>query len=234
MKNIQRRALIRMLLCFNATTVAPDLMGPEASPFQTLVAAASQKTDRVDPRVILCLGDSLTAGYGLDQSQAYPALLQQKIDRIGWNFQVLNAGLSGETSAGGVRRLEWFLKRKIDVLILALGGNDALRGIALESTEKNLDDLMTRTQAKYPGVKIIIAGMLIPPNWGPDYANKFRGIFPGLAKKHKAQLIPFLLEGVGGHPQLNFPDGIHPTAEGHLIVAENVWKVLKPLLASMS
>ena len=234
MKNIQRRALIGMLLCFIATTAAPDLKRPETSPFQGLVAAASATTDRVDPRVILCLGDSLTAGYGLDQSQAYPALLQQKIDRTGWNFQVLNAGLSGETSAGGVRRLEWFLKRKIDVLILALGGNDALRGIELESTEKNLDELMTRTQAKYPSVKIIIAGMLIPPNWGSDYANKFRGIFPGLAKKHKAQLIPFLLEGVGGHPQLNFPDGIHPTAEGYQIVAENVWKVLKPLLASMS
>lgn len=184
--------------------------------------------------MILCLGDSLTAGYGLDQSQAYPALLQEKIDRLGWNFQVINAGLSGETTSGGLRRLDWFLKRKIDVLILALGGNDALRGIALDSTEKNLDEIMTRTQTRYPGVKIILSGMLIPPNWGTDYPNKFRAIFPEIAKKHKAQLIPFLLEGVGGKPQLNFPDGIHPTAEGHQIVSENVWKVLKPILAAIS
>ena len=184
--------------------------------------------------MILCLGDSLTAGYGLDKSQAYPALLQEKIDHLGWKFQVINAGLSGETTAGGLRRLDWFLKRKIDVLILALGGNDALRGIALDSTEKNLDEIMTRAQTRYPGVKIVLSGMLIPPNWGTDYPNKFQAIFPELTKKHRAQLIPFLLEGVGGKPQLNFPDGIHPTAEGHQIVAENVWKVLKPILASMS
>lgn len=192
------------------------------------------KSNRGEPKVILCLGDSLTAGYGLDKSQAYPAILQEKIDHLGWNFQVINAGLSGETTAGGLRRLDWFLKRKIDVLILALGGNDALRGIPLDSTKKNLDEIMTRTQAKYSGVKIVLSGMLIPPNWGTDYPNKFRAIFPEIAKKHKAQLIPFLLEGVGGKAQLNFPDGIHPTAEGHQIVAENVWKVLKPILASMS
>jgi acyl-CoA thioesterase-1 len=191
------------------------------------------KTDPLapkEPRIVVCLGDSLTAGYGLDQAQAFPALLQKNIDGLGWNFKVVNAGLSGETTAGGLRRLDWVLKRRIDVLILALGGNDALRGIPLETTHENLDQILTRTRAKNPDVHLVVAGMLIPPNWGREYFNGFRAIFPQLAKKHQAGLIPFLLEGVGGKPELNFPDGIHPTAEGHKIVASNVWKVLEPVL----
>lgn len=186
-----------------------------------------------EPSVVVCLGDSLTAGYGLDQAQAYPALLQKRIDDLGWKFKVVNAGLSGETTAGGLRRLDWVLKRRIDVLILALGGNDALRGIPLETTRQNLDQILIRTRAKNPDTQLILAGMLIPPNWGREYFNGFRAIFPELAKKHKAGLIPFLLEGVGGKPNLNFPDGIHPTAEGHRVVAANVWKVLEPVLRSM-
>ena len=186
-----------------------------------------------EPSVVVCLGDSLTAGYGLDQAQAYPALLQKSIDDLGWKFKVVNAGLSGETTAGGLRRLDWVLKRRIDVLILALGGNDALRGIPLETTRQNLDQILIRTRAKNPDVQLILAGMLIPPNWGREYFNGFRAIFPELAKKHQAGLIPFLLEGVGGKPNLNFPDGIHPTAEGHRVVAANVWKVLEPVLRSM-
>jgi acyl-CoA thioesterase-1 len=184
-------------------------------------------------RVVVCLGDSLTAGYGLDQAQAYPALLQKRIDDLGWKFKVVNAGLSGETTAGGLRRLDWVLKRRVDVLILALGGNDALRGIPLETTRQNLDQILTRTRAKNPDVQLIVAGMLIPPNWGREYFNGFRAIFPQLAKKHHAGLIPFLLEGVGGKAELNFPDGIHPTADGHRVVAANVWKVLEPALGSM-
>jgi len=187
-----------------------------------------------EPRVVVCLGDSLTAGYGLDQAQAYPALLQKSIDTLGWKFKVVNAGLSGETTAGGLRRLDWVLKRRIDVLILALGGNDALRGIPLETTRQNLDQILTRTRAKNPDAQLVVAGMLIPPNWGREYFNGFRALFPQLAKKHQAGFIPFLLEGVGGKPELNFPDGIHPTAEGHRIVAANVWKVLEPVLRSMS
>ena len=183
--------------------------------------------------VIVCLGDSLTAGYGLDQAQAYPALLQKNIDALGWRFKVVNAGVSGETTAGGLRRLDWVLKRRIDVLILALGANDALRGIPLETTRQNLDEILMRTRSKYPGARFLVAGMLIPPNWGREYFNGFRALFPQLAKKHQAGLVPFLLEGVGGKPELNFPDGIHPTAEGHRIVAANVWKVLQPLLSSM-
>ena len=180
--------------------------------------ASAAKTDvraSQEPPVVVCLGDSLTAGYGLDQAQAYPALLQKRIDDLGWKFKVVNAGLSGETTAGGLRRLDWVLKRRIDVLILALGGNDALRGIPLETTRQNLDQILTRTSTKNPGVKLVVAGMLIPPNWGREYFNGFRALFPQLAKKHQAGLIPFLLEGVGGKPELNFPDGIHPTAVGH-------------------
>ena len=186
-----------------------------------------------EPRIVVCLGDSLTAGNGLDQAQAYPSLLQKNIDAQGWRFKVVNAGLSGETTAGGLRRLDWVLKQRVDVLIVALGGNDALRGIPLEPTRQNLDQILTRARTKYPDVHLIIAGMLIPPNWGREYFNGFRGIFPQLAKKHHAELIPFLLEGVGGKPELNFPDGIHPTAEGHRIVAANVWKVVEPVLRSM-
>jgi acyl-CoA thioesterase-1 len=202
-------------------------------PLVSAPALAWEAARSVEPKIILCLGDSLTAGYGLDASQAYPALLQKKIDALGWHFKVVNAGLSGETTAGGLRRLDWFLKRKIDVLLLALGGNDALRGVALDATERNLDAILARTRSRYPEVQLVIAGMMIPPNWGREYFIQFRALFPKLARKHQAQLIPFLLEGVGGKPQLNFPDGIHPTAEGHQIVVENVWKALKPMLSSM-
>lgn len=224
------KSLLWNALGFSASAVGLSAMlccGLFASAAKSAVSASTE------PRVVVCLGDSLTAGYGLDQAQAYPALLQKSIDSLGWKFKVVNAGLSGETTAGGLRRLDWILKRRIDVLILALGGNDALRGIPLETTRENLDQILMRTRARYPEVQLVVAGMLIPPNWGREYFNGFRALFPQLAKKHQAGLIPFLLEGVGGKPELNFPDGIHPTAEGHRVVAVNVWKVLEPLLKSM-
>ena len=224
MRFARRSALwLSFLVVFVSTTFrGGPLFAAKAGPVST------------ESQIIVCLGDSLTAGYGLDQAQAYPALLQKNIDAQGWRFKVVNAGLSGETTAGGLRRLDWVLKQRIDVLIVALGGNDALRGIPLETTRQNLDQILTRARTKYPDVQLIIAGMLIPPNWGREYFNGFRGIFPQLAKKHHTGLIPFLLEGVGGRPELNFPDGIHPTAEGHRIVAANVWKVLEPVLKSMN
>lgn len=188
---------------------------------------------KIPPQIILFLGNSLTAGYGLDPAQSFPSLIQQKIDTLGWNFEVINAGLSGETSSGGLRRINWLLNRKIDVLVLELGGNDALRGILVDITKKNLQSIIEETKSKYPNVKIVIAGMMAPPNLGQDYTSQFRSIFPELAEKNDALLLPFLLEGVGGNPELNLPDGIHPTAQGHKIVAENVWKVLKLVLESM-
>jgi acyl-CoA thioesterase-1 len=190
----------------------------------------NQNNDNKERKVILFLGNSLTAGFGLDAEQAFPALIQKKIDSQSLNFEVVNAGLSGETSAGGLRRIDWILKRKIDILVLELGGNDGLRGVPLESTKKNLQEIIDKTKSKYPNIKIIIAGMQVPPNLGKEYTNTFKSIYPDLAKKNGAILIEFLLEGVGGIPELNMPDGIHPTAEGHKIIAENVWKVLKPLI----
>jgi acyl-CoA thioesterase-1 len=145
-------------------------------------------------------------------------------------FSVVNAGLSGDTSAGGLRRIDWLLKRRADVLVLELGGNDGLRGIPVAATKTNLQAIIDRTKQKFPQAQVVIAGMQMPPNMGEEYNSAFRRMFPDLATANRAALIPFLLEGVGGKPELNLPDQIHPTAEGHRIVAENVWKVLKPVL----
>ena len=186
------------------------------------------------PKNILFLGDSITAGYGLEPSQAYPALIQNMIDANKWPFRTVNAGQSGDTSAGGLNRMDWLLRSRVDVLVLELGGNDGLRGLPPETTRQNLQAIIERTQKKYPQVKIILAGMKVPPNMGADYANKFGVIYPDLAKKNKALLIPFILENVGGVRELNLPDGIHPTAKGHELVASNVWKVLEPVLQGLT
>jgi acyl-CoA thioesterase-1 len=186
------------------------------------------------PKVILFLGDSITAGYGLETSQAFPALIEDKIEAKRWNFKVVNAGQSGDTSAGGLNRMDWLLRSRIDVLVLELGGNDGLRGLPAETTRKNLQAIIDQTKAKYPEAKIILAGMKVPPNMGRDYSRQFDAIFPDLARKNKAALIPFVLEGVGGVRQLNLPDGIHPTTKGHEIVAANTWKVLEPVLRALA
>ena len=192
--------------------------------------ASDAKITQPDRKSVVVLGDSLAAGYGLDPSEAFPALLQKKIDDAGLNFTVVNAGVSGDTSAGGLRRVDWLLKRPVDVLVLELGGNDGLRGIAVGSTRTNLQAIIDRAKQKYPQLKIVIAGMQMPSNMGQEYTAAFLKIFPDLAKANDAALIPFLLDGVGGKPELNQPDLIHPTAEGQKIVANNVWQVLKPVL----
>ena len=186
------------------------------------------------PKVILFFGNSLTAGYGVEPEQAFPALIQQRIAALNLPFKVVNAGLSGETSAAGLRRIEWVLRQKVDLLVLELGANDGLRGIPLETTRKNLQAIIDRTRGEYPGVVIVVVGMRIPPNLGPEYGEEFRRLYPQLAVRNQAALVPFLLEGVGGVPELNLPDGIHPTPAGHKIAADNVWKVLKPLLTADS
>ncbi|HTQ31269.1 MAG TPA: arylesterase [Opitutaceae bacterium] len=185
-----------------------------------------------ETKTLVFFGDSLTAGYGLDDpaAQAFPALIQQKIDAAHLSWRVVNAGLSGETTAGGRRRVEWILRQRVDLFVLELGGNDGLRGISLADTRTNLQAIIDRVRARYPAAPIVLAGMQIPTNLGPDYIRDFRKIFPELAEKNHASLIPFLLAGVGGHPELNQADGIHPTAAGHAIVAETVWKILRPLL----
>ena len=185
------------------------------------------------PKTILFLGDSITAGYGLEPSDAYPALIQAKIDGKRWNFKAINAGQSGDTTAGGLNRLDWILRHRIDVMVLELGGNDGLRGLPPDTTRKNLQAIIDRTKKKYPEAKIILAGMKVPPNMGSDYGKQFNKIFPELAKQNQIPLIPFILEGVGGVRELNLADGIHPTAKGQEIVANNAWKVLEPILKSL-
>lgn len=192
--------------------------------------ADDSSQSRPETKTILVLGDSLAAGYGLETSEAFPALLQEKIDEKGWPYRVVNAGVSGDTTAGGLRRLNWLLKQRVDILVVELGGNDGLRGIPPETTKANLQAIIDRTRDKYPAVQVIVAGMRMPPNWGAEYVAKFQEIFPAIAREKRAALVPFLLEGVGGSAELNQGDRIHPTPKGQSIVADNVWRVLKPLL----
>lgn len=187
-----------------------------------------QKT--ADKKVILFFGTSLTAGMGLDPNDAFPAVIQEKIDSLSLPYEVVNAGLSGETTAGGKNRINWVLNQKVDVFVLELGANDGLRGVPLTETKSNLQAIIAIVKEKNPDTKIVLVGMEIPPNMGEAYTSEFRNIFPDLAKKNKLELVPFLLQNVGGVKELNQPDGIHPTAEGQKILANNVWKVLKPVL----
>jgi len=192
----------------------------------------STKTENTtNNKCIVVFGDSLTAGYGLeDVEDAYPGLLQQKIDSLQLGYTVINSGISGETTAGGKNRIDWVLNQKPSVFILELGANDGLRGVPLTETKMNLQYIIDAVKTKYPSTKIVLAGMQIPPNFGQDYTNEFKSIFPALAQKNQVALIPFLLENVGGIPSLNQSDGIHPTAKGHKILAKNVWEVLAPIL----
>ena len=181
-------------------------------------------------KTILCFGNSITAGYGLDPDLAYPNVLEQILKDKGHNYRVINAGLSGETSAGGLTRIDWVLQNKIDVFILELGANDGLRGLPLIQTKSNLQIIIQKVIKKYPEAQIVIAGMMVPPNMGQDYASEFSYVFNELATEYNALLIPFLLDGVGGNPELNISDGIHPNIEGHKVVAQNVYNVLKEVL----
>jgi acyl-CoA thioesterase I len=211
--------LVLSISCTN--NQAPDKKGNEQP--QTSQATAIRKT-------IVFFGNSLTAGYGLSPSEAFPALIQNKIDSLNLPYKVINAGVSGETSSGGNSRIDWILRQPLDVFILELGANDGLRGIPIPETKKNLQSIIDKVKAKNPEAILVLAGMQIPPNMGQQYATEFRDIYSELASKNKMTLIPFLLEGVGGEVKLNQQDGIHPTAEGHRIVAKNVWRELKNVL----
>ena len=181
-------------------------------------------------KVILFFGNSLTAGMGLNPENAFPALIQEKLDSLNLDYTVVNAGLSGETTSGGKNRLDWVLNQPTDIFVLELGANDGLRGIPLHETRNNLQAIIDNVQKKNPKTRIVLAGMQIPPNMGEDYTTEFRTIFPELAKKNNTALIPFLLEDVAGVPELNQSDGIHPTVKGHRILAQNVWEVLKDIV----
>jgi acyl-CoA thioesterase I len=181
-------------------------------------------------RTILFFGNSLTAGYGIDQEDAFTGLTQDRIDSLGLEYRVINGGLSGETTAGGLSRLDWFLEDEPYIFILELGGNDGLRGILPSESKKNLSGIIDKVRAKYPETKIILAGMQIPPNMGQEYTEEFKSIYPEVAAEKNVTLIPFLLENVGGIPELNLPDGIHPTEEGHKIVFETIWPYIESLI----
>jgi len=198
--------------------------------FLSLNVSSKAEKKPINPKIILFLGNSLTAGYGLEPEHSYPALIQEKIDQEDWNFEVVNGGLSGDTTAGALRRLDWVLKREIHVLVVALGSNDGLRGLPVSVTQENLQSILDKTWKKYPQSKIILAGQQMPPNMGPDYTSQFKKIYPKLAKNNELPFVPFLLRGVGGKHHLNLPDGIHPTREGHEILANNVWEILEPVL----
>ena len=183
----------------------------------------------VESKTILFYGDSITAGYGVGTEFAFPYLIELQLDKDGFEVEVVNAGLSGETSAGGLTRIDWILNRKFDVFVLELGANDGLRGLPVKETRKNLQAIIDKVKAKYPDTQIVLAGMMVPPNMGQDYANEFKSLYPQLASKNKAVLIPFLLKDVAGIVELNQPDGLHPITKGHKIIADNLYPYFQKL-----
>jgi len=208
-------------------TAACGAGGPRAGTPDSTAAFAPPADERP---VVLCFGTSLTAGLGLDPEEAFPALLQAKIDSAGFRFRVVNAGVSGETSAAGLRRIDWLLDQPVAVLVLELGANDALRGQDLAAARRNLQEIIDRTRARHAGARVVVAGMEAPPNLGTRYTHAFRRLFVDLARANDAALVPFLLEGVAGRAELNQADGVHPTAAGARIMADNVWRVVEPIL----
>ena len=189
------------------------------------------KTAQLKSKTILCFGDSITAGYGLDDtSDAYPAVLQHTIDSLNLDYTVINSGVSGETSAGGKSRIDWVIKQTPTVFLLELGANDGLRGVPLTETRTNLQAIIDVVREKSPETIIVLAGMELPPNMGQDYTTEFRQLFADLAEKNKLEFIPFILKDVGGIPSLNQNDGIHPNVTGHKLVANNVWEILGPIV----
>jgi acyl-CoA thioesterase-1 len=217
-------AAIAMAACGSGEKTAPP---SAAGPATSAPARAAAPAADTRPEVVV-LGDSLTAGLGLDPADSYPTLLQQKIDAAGLDFRVSNAGVSGDTSAGGLSRLDWALGGRPSILVVALGGNDALRGLPVAELTRNLSAIIEKAQAR--NIRVILAGMEAPPNFGQDYFVSFHEVYPALARKYQIPLVPFLLQNVAGVTTLNQRDGIHPTAEGARIVADNVWAVLGPMV----
>ncbi|EMR00863.1 arylesterase [Cesiribacter andamanensis] len=209
----------------NGSTTRPDTTDGQPA------AEASPPQEVEQERYIVFFGNSLTAGYGLDASESFPTLIQHRLDSLGYAYKVVNAGLSGETTAGGNKRLDWVLERQpVDIFVLELGANDGLRGLNLDQTQQNLEEMIDKVRAVYPQAEIILAGMMVPPNLGQPYSSRFNEIFPAVAKKKAVTLLPFLLQDVAGEPSLNLPDRIHPNAEGQKLVARNVWQVLEQII----
>jgi acyl-CoA thioesterase I len=231
-KRVKGRTLILLAALVAAAWIAVACTAAEAPATndRTPEPAATTEVRPADRPKIVILGDSLTAGYGLDKPQSFPSLLQQRLDAEGQKYEVVNAGVSGDTTAGGLRRLDWSIEGNTRILVVALGGNDGLRGLPVAESRKNLSEIITRAQQR--GITVILAGMEAPPNYGPTYTGEFRAMFRDLAREHHVPLIPFLLEGVAGVPSLNISDGIHPNPEGARIVERTVWKALAPAIES--
>ncbi len=220
--------VVGVVLLLAACAPAPEAPSPPEAATPEPDVAAKPEEPAEDQTVVIFLGDSLTAGYELDESQAFPARVESRLRAAGHSVRVVNAGISGDTTAGGLARLDWLLRQQPDVLFVGLGGNDGLRGTPLATSEANLRAIVEGATAA--GARVLLAGMLIPPNYGPDYTGQFAAIYPRLAGEFGVPLIPFLLEGVAARPELNLEDGIHPNAEGQRIVAETVLEHLKPIL----
>ena len=210
---------------------AAEEPAPAPSPTPAGAVASAARVTDARPKIV-ALGDSLTAGYGLSETQAYPALLQRRIDADGYKFQVVNAGVSGDTTAGGLRRLDWALQGEVKILIVALGGNDGLRGLPVGEMKRNLSKIIATARAR--GITVVLAGIEAPPNYGAEYASSFRAVFSDLAREERVVFIPFLLDRVAGLPHLNLGDGIHPNEQGAAIVSETVWQAVKPVLDQVS
>jgi acyl-CoA thioesterase I len=219
--------VIAALLAFSCSRKQDTAGGVEPAAAAPAPAAAADPNTPSRPKIVI-LGDSLTAGYGLLESQSFPSVLQQKLDSEGYQFEVENAGVSGDTSAGGVRRLDWALQGNVRILVVALGGNDGLRGLSVAEMQANLTEIITKGRER--GVMVILAGMEAPPNYGTEYAASFRRVYREIARQQRVLLMPFLLDGVAGHADLNQADGIHPNERGAQIVADHVWAVLRPVL----
>jgi acyl-CoA thioesterase-1 len=218
-------AVVLLAPCASAAAACEyDRKASGSAPESAATGHPAAETAR--PRIV-ALGDSLTAGLGLVESDAYPALLQQKLDAEGYGFEVVNAGVSGDTTAGGLRRVDWALDGDVKIVIVALGGNDALRGLSIADMKRNLSEIVRRSQKR--GAAVLLAGMEAPPNYGPDYTVQFRQVYRDLAREYRLVLVPFLLDGVAGEARLNQPDGIHPNPEGARIVADTIWRALRPM-----
>ena len=199
--------------------------------FFIIITFLSLNLSAQEQETILFFGDSITAGYGLTEEQAFPAIIQQKIDSLGLNYKVINSGLSGETTAGGLRRIDWVLQQHVDIFVLELGGNDGLRGIDPLNSKQNLQGIMDKVRETYPEADILLTGMEAPPNMGQTYTSRIREIYTELRNENDVSFMPFILEGVAGDPDLNQSDGIHPTEAGHRVVADDLWEYLRPMLS---
>lgn len=229
-KGTRTLSLLLCVICLVFSACKDEKSKANQSQTKVVESVTENETKKVDKQVILFYGNSLTAGYGLDQNESFPSLIEDRIDSLGLDYSVVNAGLSGETTSGGLKRIDWVMKQPVDIFILELGANDMLRGLPIDETRKNLAEIISIVKAKNPNIKIGLCEMMAPPNMGDDYVKEFTKIYKDLSSPSDITLIPFFLDGVAGNEDLLLKDGKHPNADGQVIVAENIWKSLEKML----